>query len=176
MNIIIRTENYEDYNEVEGLIFKAFENAAESDPSEHLLVNRLRKEKSFIPELSIVAMIDDSIVGHILLTAISIKNKNEEFSTLALAPVSVLPEFQKQGIGGQLILEAHRRAINLGFNSILLIGHESYYPKFAYVAASSFGIRFPFEAPDQNCFAIELIKGSLANVNGEVAYPQAFFG
>ncbi len=175
MNCSIRTENQQDYDKVDKVIMAAFKNMSESDQSEHLLVKRLRQEKTFNQELSIVACIEDNIVGHILLTSIFIKNKEEQFETLALAPVSVLPKFQKKGIGAQLILEAHRRAQFHDYKSIVLIGHEDYYPRFGYQRASSFDIRFPFEAPDQNCFAIELIKGSLANVFGEVVYPKAFF-
>jgi predicted N-acetyltransferase YhbS len=79
----------------------------------------LRASNAFIPELSIVAETEGKIVGHILLTKIKIRNDSTEFDSLALAlalaPVSVLPELQGKGIGRKLILEAHKKAKELGF-------------------------------------------------------------
>ncbi|MDE6357391.1 MAG: N-acetyltransferase, partial [Eubacteriales bacterium] len=95
----IRQETEKDYNEVFELIKKAFENAEHSDGNEQNLVTKLRKSTAFIPELSLVADYNGKIVGHILFSKIIIGNSNQ----IALAPVSVLPEFQKQGIGAKLI-------------------------------------------------------------------------
>lgn len=104
-----------------------------SDHQEQFLVERLRKSDAFIPELSLVAEDEKgTIAGHILLTKLSIENDSETYESLALAPVSVKPEFQNQGIGGQLIREGHRVAQRLGYQSVILIGHENYYPKFGY--------------------------------------------
>ena len=147
-----------------------------SDHSEQYLVERLRNSEAFIPELSIVAEINQNIAGHILLTRIKVvNNKNEEFESLALAPVSVLPEYQGKGIGGKLIETAHKKAKELGFGSVILLGHENYYPRFGYEIAKKYGIKLPFEVPDENCMTIELIKGTLEGIEGTVVYPKAFF-
>ena len=95
----IRQENKNDYVEVYNVVKKAFETAEHSDGNEQDLVEALRKSTSFIPELSLVAVVDNKIVGYILFTKIKI-GKNEE---LALAPLAVLPEYQRQGIGKELI-------------------------------------------------------------------------
>lgn len=158
------------------MIEDAFREEVYSDHREQFLVERLRKSEAFVPELSLVATISENIVGHILLTRISIKGEFEEVPSLALAPVTVLPEFQGKGIGTALINAAHKIAANLGFESIILFGHPDYYPKFGYQIASKFGIKLPFEAPDEACMALELRKDSLKYVLGIVIYPKEFFG
>ena len=147
----------------------------ESDHTEHFLVERLRKSEAYIPELSLVAETDDEqIVGHILLSRVTIEDADTVFPALAVAPLSVLPKFQRMGIGGMLIREAHRRAASLGHSSAMLLGHKDYYPRFGYRKASGFGIRFPFDAPDECCLAIEFHPGSLSHIHGLIRYPAAF--
>jgi predicted N-acetyltransferase YhbS len=174
MMAIIRQENQSDHRAVFALIEKAFKNEAFSDSKEQFLVERLRNSDAFIPELSLVAEIDNRVVGHILLTKIKIISEKHAFDSLALAPVTVLPDFQKLGIGGQLSRYAHKIAIELGYSSIILLGHKDYYPKFGYSRADKFGIELPFDVPAEHCMAIELIENGLKGVNGTVEYPKAF--
>ncbi len=174
MTLIFRKETPADYKFVEKIIEEAFANEAYSDQTEHLLVARLRNSDAFIPELSMVAEVNGEIVGHILLTKITIKNAEITSASLALAPVSVKPAFQKQGIGGMLIEEAHRIARPLGYRSIVLLGHAGYYPRFGYRKGSDFGISLPFEVPDENCMVLELVEGGLEGVRGEVVYSEEF--
>ncbi|MEM0991954.1 MAG: N-acetyltransferase [Bacteroidota bacterium] len=145
-----------------------------SDHKEQFLVERLRKSSAFISELSMVAEVGGKIVGHILLTKLKIKQETNEFDSLALAPVSVLPEFQGKGIGGKLILESHKKAKALGHKSIVLLGHEKYYPRFGYEQAAKYGIELPFEVPKENCMVIELVENGLNGVRGMVEYPKEF--
>lgn len=175
MQIIIRKELKEDYPFVKEVIKAAFSDDSHGDRTEHLMVERLRKSDAYISDLSLVAEISSKIVGHILLTKILVKNKKESFPSLALAPVSVHPDFQNKGVGGKLILAAHKIAKKSGYTSIILLGHENYYPRFGYKRASNFNIKLPFEVPDENCMAIELFENGLKNINGTVEYPQAFF-
>lgn len=174
MEIDIRQESARDHAAVYDLVKSAFEPEEGHDPDEPRLVERLRGSQAFIPELSLVAEYNQRIVGHIMLTRIKILNKEKAVDSLALAPVSVLPEFQGNGIGGKLILQAHEIAKSLGHGSIVLLGHETYYPRFGYQQAKAFDIQIPIDAPDENCMAIELIKGSLEHVRGVVEYPEAF--
>ena len=175
MKIIIRQEIQADYPIVFDLIEQAFRNEIISDKKEQFLVERLRKSNGFIPELSLVAEVNHEVVGYILLTKIIIETKTESKTSLALAPVAVEPSFQKKGIGGQLIEEAHRIAKELGYQSIILLGHEKYYPKFGYQPLQQFNITLPFDAPKENCMAIELISDVLKNKEGKVIYPKEFF-
>lgn len=172
--MIIRQEESCDFDSVFDLIEKAFKDEKFSDHKEQFLVERLRNSKAFIPELSIVAEIEGKIVGHILVTKLKIKNTTSEFKSLALAPVSVLPEFQGKEIGSKLIIESHKKAKELGYKSIVLLGHEKYYPKFGYKQADKYGIELPFEVPKENCMVIELVKEGLKGVNGIVEYPKEF--
>lgn len=172
---IFRQEQVKDHPIVFDLIQTAFKDEPLSDHSEGLLVRRLRQADTFIPELSIVAEQDGQIVGHILLTPIQISAKAQITPALALAPVSVLPAFQKQGIGGQLIEKAHEVARSLGHTIVALIGHEHYYPRFGYQLASKYRISFPFEVPEENAMILELNPGALEGVYGVVVYPEAFF-
>lgn len=176
MDIIIRTERPEDRSRVFELVKAAFADVSESDHTEHLLVERLRLCEAFVPDLSLVAVSSDgTVVGHVLMTRVEIVGSGmKSWSSLALAPLSVLPSCQRQGIGGRLLVEAHRRAAELGHKSVVLLGHESYYPRFGYRRASGFGIRFPFDAPDECCLAVELVLGGLSGVDGMVRYPEAF--
>ena len=168
MEIAYHRETPADYDKVAKVISSAFESISYSDHKEHLLVERLRKSDAFIPELSIVAKKGNEIIGHILLTKIKIKNKQMIFESLALAPVSVKPKYQKRGVGAGLIQEAHRKAKSLGYESIVLLGHADYYPRFGYVLARNFEITLPFDAPDENCMVIELVKDGLKGVRGKV--------
>lgn len=175
MEIKIRQEILSDYKDVAKIIEEAFKNEQYSDQKEHLLVEKLRKSEVFIPELSLVAENNGSLVGHILLTKLKVINESETYYSLALAPVSVHPIFQGKGIGKKLILESHKLARTLGYRSIILLGHQDYYPKFGYQLANSFNIQLPFDVPDENCMAIELIKGSLSKISGLVEYPSEFY-
>lgn len=175
MPIQIRQEQAADFPAVFALVEQAFSDLEISDHTEQFLVERLRKTDAFIPELSLVAEDNSRIVGHILLTKLKIQNEQQEFESLSLAPVSVLPAFQRQGIGAILIEEAHCVAKSLGYTSVILVGHENYYPRFGYKPASTFGITFPFEVPDANGMAVELVENGLAGISGTVVYPPGFF-
>ena len=174
MNIIIHKESEQDYKTVFKLIEEAFKKEEYSDHKEHFLVERLRKSEVFIPKLSLIAKYQNEIVGYILLTKIKIKNGKEIFDSLALAPVCVLPKFQGKGVGGKLIKEAHKIAKELGYESIVLLGHQDYYPRFGYKPTYTFGIQLPFDVPKENVMAIELQENALQNVSGTVEYPREF--
>ncbi|MGF9906338.1 GNAT family N-acetyltransferase [Brevibacillus porteri] len=177
MNMRIRKEQVDDYSVTEQVVKSAFANAEFSDHKEHELVSRIRKSDAFIPALSLVAIDEENqkIVGHILLSKINIRNDNQSIESLALAPVSVLPTYQSKGIGKKLILEALQKAKELGYQSVVVLGHPQYYPKFGFQKASRWGIKAPFEVPDEVFMALELQENALANVSGVVEYSSAFF-
>lgn len=174
-NLVIRKETPEDYQWVIELTEKAFESMPFSDGNEGKLVEDLRKTESYISELSLVAELNGKVIGHILFSPILIDNGQEIFESLTLAPVSVLPEFQNQGIGSKLILEGHRIARQLGFTSVIVLGHAAYYPRFGYKPASNWKIRASFELPSDEVFmALELVHGSLSKISGKVIFPPEF--
>ncbi|WP_428912194.1 GNAT family N-acetyltransferase [Niallia sp. Krafla_26] len=175
MDITIRPELNTEYNSTEEMIKEAFLNEEFSDKREHLLVNRIRKSDAFIPELSLVALNQDNkVISHILLSKIKIVDGDNAVDSLALAPVSVTPEYQKKGIGSQLIHVALKKAKDLGYRSVIVLGHKDYYPKFGFKPASLWNIQAPFEVPDEVFMALELTHHSLEKVQGVVHYSKAF--
>jgi predicted N-acetyltransferase YhbS len=173
--INIRKETPADYAQVIELTGKAFESLEISDHNEGKLVERLRKSPNFIEDLSLVAELNGQVIGHILFTPIVIENGPKKFESLVLAPVSVLPEFQKMGIGSQLINAGHQKAIDLGFKSAILLGHPEYYPRFGYKPASTWGIKTHYELPSDDVFmAVELTNGALTGISGMVVFPPEF--
>ena len=165
----IRQENIRDYEDVYNVVKTAFETAEHSDGNEHDLVVALRKSENFIPELSLVALKNNKIVGYILFTKVKIG----QYEELALAPLGVLPEEQRQGVGSRLIEEGHRIAKKLGYHYSIVLGSEQYYTKFGYVPAIKYEIKAPFDVPDENFMAIKL-NNSPSEIKGVVEYAKEF--
>lgn len=167
--MIIRKEKLEDYNIIYSVVKEAFKSAEYTDGNEQDLVNKLRKSEAYIPELSLVAEIDKKIVGHIMFTKVKINTH----IALALAPLSVLPQYQKQGIGKALINEGHKIAKELGYEYSIVLGSEKYYPKMGYVTADTFKITAPFDVPKENFMAYKLNEKA-TNISGIVTYAKEF--
>ncbi|MBX0353871.1 GNAT family N-acetyltransferase [Bacillus toyonensis] len=171
--VTIRKEQKNDYRKTEEVVKEAFLNEEFSDKKEHELVKRIRECDAFIPELSIVA-VDKEIVGHIMLSKITIEQGGTTVDSLALAPVSIAPSHQKKGIGGKLITAALEKAKELGYGSVVVLGHPEYYPKFGFERASQWNIKAPFEVPDEVFMVMELRENTLQGVEGIVQYSSAF--
>lgn len=167
--MLIRQETNNDYEAVYSVVKQAFACAEHSDGTEQDLVNALRKGEAFVPQLSLVAEIDSSIVGHILFT----EAKVGKDTVLVLAPLSVLPKFQKQGVGAALIKEGHRIAKELGYEYSIVLGSENYYPRFGYLPAVQFGIEVPNDMPSANFMAIQLQENA-KSISGTVTYAKEF--
>lgn len=165
----IRQEQPADYAVVYQMIKEAFAHAEHSDGNEQDLVSALRESEAFIPELSLVAVEDNRIVGHILFTEAVVGNTK----VLALAPLSVLPAYQNRGIGLSLIKQGHAGAARLGYRYSVVLGHAKYYPKAGYVPASRYGIRAPFPVEDENFMAV-CLSGNAERLNGTMEYDKAF--
>lgn len=170
MHIVIRPEQAEDIAQIDQVNRLAFGGEFESR-----LVTKLRQGSSFIPALSLVALLNGQVVGHILFSTICIvRPAGTREETLALAPVAVHPQVQRQGIGGQLIRQGLAGAQKLGFRSVIVLGDEHYYPRFGFRPAKQWQIEAPFEVPPAAFMAIELVPDGLAGVSGVVEYPPAF--
>ena len=165
----IRQETEQDYDEVYRLVTEAFKNAEHADGNEQELVTALRKSEAFVPELSLVAEIDGQLAGHIMFSRATVGND----VVLVLAPLSVRPEFQKQGIGTALMNEAHKLAKRLGYQYSLVLGSETYYPRVGYVPAERFGVEIPAGMPSANFMALKLQENA-GPISGAVHYPKEF--
>ena len=120
-------------------------------------------------------MTEKQIVWYILLTEVKIDSDTQSVTSLSVAPLAVLPEFQRMGFGGgRLIQKAHQRAALLGYCTAVVLGHKEYYPRFGYRKAIDLGIEFPFEVSHEYCMVAELIPGATENVKGMVCYPTDF--
>ncbi len=148
--------------------------AAFGQENEGRLVAALRRAEGFDPSLSMVAVREGQVVGHILFSAIHIETQHGNVAALALAPMSVLSEYQRQGVGSALVgegLEACRRA---GYRIVVVLGHAEYYPRFGFTQASEHGVQPPFAVRDDVFMIQGLVTGALDGIAGVVAYPPAF--
>ena len=168
-NIVIRQETAKDYPAVYALNLSAFGRKEEAR-----LTDRLRLSDAFIPELSLVATIENKIVGYILFTKIRIVNNADETQSLSLAPMAVLPEMQCEGIGSRLINYGLQKARKLGYKSVIVLGHKEYYPKFGFVPTTKWCIKAPFNIPADAFMGLELVEGGLEGVTGTVRYAKEF--
>jgi predicted N-acetyltransferase YhbS len=169
MKITIRPENRNDYKNITLINDMAF-----GHEKEGLLVEKIRKNKKFKPKLSLVACMGDEIVGHILFFPVDVISETDQFESLTLAPMSVIPELQGLGIGSQLVEQGLAKAKNMGYTSVIVLGHAKFYPKFGFTPASQFNITSPFAVPDECFMALELQKEALQKHSGCVSYPKEF--
>ena len=170
--MIIRTEEVRDHEEVYALNYHAFEERED----ESKLIERIRSSSSFIPELSLIAELDQKVVGRALLSKAEVVGENGSHDVIVLAPIAVHPDHQRQGIGTKLIQEGLRRCTQLGYGVVLLIGHPSYYPRLGFKPASHYGFTLTqFEVSVDVFMAYELITEATHTIRGELRYPKAFF-
>ena len=169
MIVLVSPESEKDYEDITRCNHLAFKQKGEGT-----LVEAIRKNPKFIPELSLIAEVDAKIIGHILFFPVIIQSDSNNFTSLSLAPMSVLPKYQNRGIGTELVKSGLEKAGELGFESVIVLGHEKYYPRFGFKPASNWNIKSPFPVPDEAFMAIELIPNALTEVNGTVIYPKEY--
>ncbi|WP_105993853.1 GNAT family N-acetyltransferase [Staphylococcus simulans] len=170
--MFIRPEQPGDYKSVEQVVESAFRNAEMSDHTEHLLVRNLRHTDAYLPLLSLIAQNHQGdIIGHVMLSKITIGDGEP---SLALAPISVLPNYQGKGVGTQLMQESIAKAKAEGYRSIIVLGAPEFYLRFDFEKAIEWQITAPFEGAEPYLLALELVEGALDNVRGEVHYSKAF--
>lgn len=147
--------------------------AAFDSPAEARLVDALRGQT--FPYLSLVADDKGRIVGHIMFTPVLLPG-HPRARLLGLAPMAVVPEYQRSGVGTALIEEGLLQARDLGAGAVVVLGHPSYYPRFGFEPASAHGITCEYDAPDEAFMILELAPGHLEGLAGTVQYHGAFAG
>jgi putative acetyltransferase len=151
---------------------RAVNQAAFAGPDEARLVDRLRERAQ--PYLGLVAVADGAVIGHILFTPVTLHCYQAPYTIMALAPMSVLPAWQRRGVGSALVragLEACRAA---GHDVAVVVGHPAYYPRFGFVRARPLGLMPDPPFPDDAFMVAELTPGALRGRRGVVLYGGDF--
>lgn len=162
----IRPEKPENVGEVRKVNIAAFDRENEAN-----LVDRLR---GISPSFSFVAVESDRVVGHIFFSPVVVEGECFNKRILGLAPVAVLPDYQRQGIGSLLIRESLKECARSGFHAVVVLGHPDFYPRFGFVPASSKNLRCEYDVPDEAFMVLELEKGILLDCSGTVKYRSEF--
>ena len=161
---LIRKERAEDISGVDAVVRAAF-----GRPEEASLVEALRRAGAIT--VSAVAVLDSRIVGYVAFSPVTI---NDEHSALALAPVAVAPDFQRQGIGTAVIRWALEECRRLRHGIVIVLGEPNYYCRFGFRPASEFGIECLLPVPSEAFMLLELSPGAAAGRRGRVRYRAEF--
>lgn len=144
------------------------------EPLEARLIDALRDSLRGTQDfLSLVATLDEHVVGHILFTPITIEPARN-CPIAGLAPMAVRPNHQRSGIGGQLIRAGLKECRRSGYSAVVVLGHPEYYPRFGFAPAHTFGLTCEFPSPPEAFMAIELESGALNRIRGVVRYRPEF--
>jgi len=172
MDIVVRLEKETEWREVELLTREAFWKTERIKRigvgcDEHYLAHTLRTAPEFIPELDFVAEVDGRLVGNVMYSmSYVLLPDGTRHDVLNFGPLSVLPEFQKQGVGSALMQHSLKEAAKLGYGSVIFFGHPTYYPRFGFKEAKEFNITTCNGNNFPAFMAMELIPGDLKGITG----------
>ena len=163
----IRLETPEDIDSIRYVNEQAFGQKAEAD-----VIDKLRSRNALT--ISLVAVRKDEVVGHIAFSLVAVESKGAGFEAITLAPMAVLPAYQRQGIGSQLVRAGLEECRRLDHDIVVVLGHPDYYPRFGFVTAKPKGIDCEFEVPGEVWMVLELREGALAGRGGKVRFQPEF--
>lgn len=176
MTITIRHEKEKDHRIVEEITREAFWNLYFPGAVEHLLVHNIRKHPDFIPELSFVIALDNEIIGSIFYTKAKVIDKHGGVHPIiTFGPVSISPEYQRQGFGRMLIEHSLAEAKRLGFNAIILGGFTYHYHPYGFVGTKKYNISMPDGKFYTGVMALPLFEGALDGISGSVHFSEAMY-
>ena len=166
MDIVLRLEEEKDFTTVEDLTREAFWDVYCPGADEHLLVHNLRKTNEFIKELDFVALNNNKIVGNIMYANSTIKNIDLEYTILTFGPLSVLPEYQNNGIGGKLINHTIKISKKMGYKGIIIYGDPEYYKRFGFKISKDYKITNKDRKYPAALLVLELYPNALNGIEG----------
>ena len=178
-NIIIRLEKQEEYREVENMVRESFWNVYRPGCLEHYVLNQLRHDPEFIPELDFVMEEEGKLIGQNMFMRATIKaDDGRDIPIMTMGPICITPERKRKGYGKILLDYSLEKAKELGCGAVCFEGNIDFYGKSGFTQASTFGIRYHGlpEGEDASFFLCkELIPGYLDGITGEYATPQGYF-
>ena len=176
---IIRLERKEEYREVENLVREAFWNVYRPGCLEHYVLNQLRTDAAFVPELDFVMEKDGQLIGqNVFMHAVIKADDGREIPIMTMGPICITPELKRKGYGKILLDYSLKKAAELGCGAVCFEGNIDFYGKSGFTFASEFGIRYHGlpEGEDTSFFLCkELVPGYLNGITGEYAAPQGYF-
>lgn len=177
-NLIIRLEKEQERREVETLVRESFWNVYRPGCLEHYVLNRLRDDSAFVPELDYVMEKDGKIIGqNVFVRAVIKADDGRDIPIMAMGPICISPEFKRQGYGKMLLDYTLEKAKELGCGAVCFEGNIEFYGKSGFTTASDFGIRYHGlpEGEDASFFLCkQLIDGYLDGITGEYAPPSGY--
>jgi putative acetyltransferase len=175
MDLSIRNEQVSEFRFVEELTREAFWNVHVPGCNEHFLLHNLRQSEDFIKKLDLVSEHEGRVIGHIVYTRAVIKQESgAAIDVVCFGPVSVLPQFQKRGVGSQLIRRSLEIAREMGFVAVLIYGDPRYYHRFGFRCAERYDIRTADGKYAVALMALELQPGALAHAAGRFLESPGF--
>jgi putative acetyltransferase len=167
--MIFREEKPEDVAQIRKLNDLAF-----GETGEGQLVDTLRQREAIV--LSMVAEDQSKILGHILFTTVTIRNDEDEedFTALGIGPMAVLPDYQRKGIGSELMKAAIEKCRELDHEIVVVLGHPEFYPRFGFVTSAPLGIQWQYDAPEEAFMVLELYENALRGRCRVVSYREEF--
>jgi putative acetyltransferase len=167
--VLIREEMEADRPAIRRLNEEAFGQSTEAT-----IVDRLRS--SCDPLLSLVAVLDERVVGHILFSPVILESDGRERNGMGLGPMAVVPSLQNQGIGSRLVEEGLSRMRSAGCPFVVVLGHHDYYPRFGFRRASEYGVRCQWAGVPDEAFMIIINEEGAIPTEGGVVYYRKEFG
>jgi putative acetyltransferase len=164
VSIVIREEGPDDIAAVREVNRCAFGQEQESS-----IVDALRANGGAL--LSLVAIMDDRIVGHIIYSPVSV---SDMVNGAALGPMAVLPEHQRQGIGTRLVEAGNQKIKDAGHPFIIVVGHAEYYPRFGFRPASEYGVKCEWDVPNDVFMVLVLDPAKMQGMSGLARYRHEF--
>ena len=182
-NIVIRLEKKEEYHEVENMVRESFWNVYRPGCLEHYVLNQLRNDPAFVPELDFVMYLstqeNERLIGQNMFMRANIKaDDGRDIPIMTMGPICITPELKRKGYGKILLDYPLEKAKELGCGAVCFEGNIDFYGKSEFTYASNFGIRYHGlpEGEDASFFLCkELIPGYLDGITGEYATPQGYF-
>ena len=175
-NIIIRLENEADYKNTENLTRESFWNVYRSGCFEHYVLHCYRSDPDFIPELDFVMELDGKLIGQVIYVRSQIEcDDGRKIPIMTFGPISIAPEFKRQGYGKRLLDYSMEKAKELGAGALAITGNIDFYGKSGFVPAKTKGVRYA-DDPDADYFLIkELKEGFLNGISGTYKDPEGYF-